>query len=303
MWRRGLVTLLSVSSVGLGIAVAVVALRQPTPRETADKPRPLLGVYLPTWGTVKLRDLPSAYNLVYAAFALGDGTQGGGVTYRPTPAQTPDEFAADVATAQAEGRTVLLAIGGATSGGIHVTTPAQVDAFVTSVGAIIDRYGFDGIDWDLEDLRLWNAQSVTAASRRLIARYGDSFVISVAPGPGRPEWKQWAKQMGEDLDLFGMQFYEYPATGPQRTADIERRIDEMVTTYRVDPTKLLIGAMNASGSCATCTSPPSVYRDALLRVRARHPAIRGAYVWSAAIEADGEWAFAKDVGPTVYGAP
>lgn len=304
MWRRGLVTLLSMTSVALGIALGVFALRQPRhERQPQPTPGPLLGVYLPNWGSVTLDDLPADYNLIYAAFAIGDGSGGGAVTYTPAPAQSPDAFAADVASAHRAGRTVLLAIGGADSRGIHITTPAQVDAFVASVSPIIDRYDFDGIDWDLENLRLWNAGSVTDASRRLLARFGDRFVISTVPGPGPVEWKRWAQQMGEDLDLFGMQFYEYPATGRQRIADIVRRIDEMATTYGIDPTKLMIGAMNASGSCPTCTSPPAVYRDAVARVRNTHPTLRGAFVWSAAIDREADWVFAREVGATVRGAP
>ena len=299
MWRRGLLTLMSVASVGIGIVIGVLAIRQPRPERS---PRPLLGIYLPNWSTVKLGDLPAEYNLVYAAFALGDGHGGGEVTYTPTPAESPDALAGDIATAHSAGRTVVLAIGGADSHGIHITTPAQVDAFVASVSPIIDRYGFDGIDWDLEDLHRWNAPSITDASRRLIARYGDRFVISAVPGPGPVEWKQWAQQMGDDLDLFGMQFYEYPSTGAQRIGDIRRRIDEMVTTYGVDPSKLMVGAMNASGACRTCTSPPSIYRDAIARVRSAHPTLRGAFVWSAPIDRETGWAFARDVGPVVLAA-
>jgi hypothetical protein len=304
MWRRGLVTLLSMTSVGLGIAIGIFALRRPAQEQRPQaQPKPLLGVYLPNWGTVTLGDLPADYNLIYAAFALGDGNGGGAVIYTPEPAQSPDALAADIASAHRAGRTVLLAIGGADSRAIHITTPSQVDAFVASVSRIIDRYDFDGIDWDLENLRLWNARSVTDASRRLLARYGDEFLISTVPGPGPVEWKRWARQMGDDLDLFGMQFYEYPATARQRIADIERRIDEMVTVYGIDPTKLMIGAMNASGSCPTCTSRPSVYRDAIVRARATHPTLRGAFVWSAAIDREADWVFARQVGPTVLSVP
>lgn len=287
-------------------AVSTFAMMRPgadstSPPAPAATPVRRLGAYLPTWGTVALHDVPPVYNLVFAAFGVGDRTGGGAVRFDPRPAQEPAAFAADVVAAHSTGRQVVLSIGGAESGPLHVTTPAQVNAFVSSVEVIVDRYGFDGIDWDLEDVGLWSADAVTAASRALLARYGETFIISVAPGPGNVAWKQWARQMGADLDLFGMQFYEFPAGRVQRIAAIETRIREMVDVYGVEPSKLMIGAMTVGGWCPTCSSPAGVYRDAFVRVQARYPAIAGAYVWSAQLDSDAGWPFATAMRTIVRG--
>ena len=290
--------------VALGGLAAVWATRGDAPKPPrAQLPTKLVGVYLPTWGDVALHDLPDTYNLIFAAFAVGDGNGGGRVSYSPDRSQDAASLRTDIAAAQSAGRTVLISVGGAENNNLHVTTPQQVDELVTSVSALVDQYGFDGMDWDIEDTSRWNAESALAASRALIRRYGSRFVIATAPSPGVAEWKDWARQMGPDLDLYGMQFYEFPATDSERIEAIDTRIREMVTDYGLDPAQLVIGGMNAESGCPTCDSPPSVYRDAFDQLEAAYPTLRGAYVWSATIDRDAGWPFAEVVGTRVRQTP
>jgi len=58
-------------------------------------------------------------------------------------------FTSQMQTLQSQGRKVLISIGGATTS-IDLTTTANRDAFISSMGNIIDTYGFDGIDIDIE---------------------------------------------------------------------------------------------------------------------------------------------------------
>jgi chitinase len=301
---RPLVLFGALALVAVGGVAAFWASRDDGPPPPgAALPAKLVGVYLPTWGSVAVHDLPDAYNLIFAAFAVGDGTGGGRVTYSPDASQDAASLRADVAAAHTASRTVLISVGGANNNNLHVTTPQQVDELVASVSALVDEYGFDGMDWDIEDTSRWNAESALAASRALIRRYGSRFVIATAPSPGVVEWKDWARQMGPDLDLFGMQFYEFPATDAERIEVIDTRIREMVTDYGLDPSQLIIGGMNAESGCTTCDSPPEVYRDAFDQLEAAYPTLRGAYVWSATIDQDAGWPFAEVVGRRVRPTP
>lgn len=297
------VVISSVALVAIGGLGAVWASRDDARGPRRAIPAKLLGVYLPAWGDVALHELPDAYNLVFAAFAVGDGNGGGRVTFSPDRSQDAASLRTDIAAAQAAGRTVLLSVGGADNNDLHVTTPQQADELVTSVSGLVDEYGFDGMDWDIEDTSRWNAESALAASRALIRRYGSTFVIATAPSPGVGEWKDWARQMGPDLDLFGMQFYEFPATDTERIEVIDTRIHEMITDYGLDPAQLMIGGMTAEAGCLTCDSPARVYRDAFAQLQAQFPTLRGAYVWSATIDHDAGWPFATAVGTGVRQTP
>jgi chitinase len=75
-----------------------------------------------------------------------------GTTYEMTfsPAETaPATFIADVAALQAQGKKVLISIGGANAT-VHLDSDIERDIFVSSMLDILDTYGFDGIDIDLE---------------------------------------------------------------------------------------------------------------------------------------------------------
>lgn len=59
-------------------------------------------------------------------------------------------FIAKVQAQQMQGKKVLISVGGATAS-IDLTTTANKNAFVSSMTSIINTYGFDGIDIDIEN--------------------------------------------------------------------------------------------------------------------------------------------------------
>jgi chitinase len=89
---------------------------------------------------------------------------------------------------------VLLSIGGQ-NGQVQLTTTAARDRFVSSVSAIIDKYGLDGVDIDFEghslslntgDTDFKNPTTpvivnLISALRSLKTRYGAGFVLTMAP--------------------------------------------------------------------------------------------------------------------------
>lgn len=60
------------------------------------------------------------------------------------------QFIADIQTLHSQNKKVLLSIGGA-NGQVALNTAQDVTNFVQSVSGIIQQYGFDGIDIDIED--------------------------------------------------------------------------------------------------------------------------------------------------------
>ncbi len=88
------------------------------------------------------------YTVIEVSFAV----PAAGSTYDMVfaPAETaPATFIADVAALQAQGKKVLISIGGANAT-VHLDSDAERDIFVSSMLGILDTYGFDGIDIDLE---------------------------------------------------------------------------------------------------------------------------------------------------------
>lgn len=96
---------------------------------------------------IRLRDIDSRYNVIEVAF----GTTGSDLaTVNFTPeGTTVAEFKADIAALQAQGKKVLLSLGGET-GTIVLATAANKQSFVNSMKNLLDTYNFDGFDIDIE---------------------------------------------------------------------------------------------------------------------------------------------------------
>jgi len=60
------------------------------------------------------------------------------------------QFIADVATLQSNGKKVILSIGGA-NGNVALNTSQDVTNFVNSVSGLIQKFGFNGVDIDIEN--------------------------------------------------------------------------------------------------------------------------------------------------------
>ena len=97
---------------------------------------------------LELSEADPRYTVIEVSFAVPLP----GTTYDMdfAPAETaPATFIADVASLQSQGKKVLISIGGANAT-VHLDSDAERDQFVSSMLGILDTYGFDGIDIDLE---------------------------------------------------------------------------------------------------------------------------------------------------------
>jgi chitinase len=151
-------------------------------------------------GYLRLADVPAEWDVINLAFGEPTSPTSGEIRFSLCPpsecpgVESEAELAAAIQAKQAEGKQVLLSIGGQ-NGQVQLTTAAARDAFVSSVSAIIDRYGLDGLDIDFEghslsldpgdtDFRNPTTPVVVhliSALQTLTDRYGDDFVLTMAP--------------------------------------------------------------------------------------------------------------------------
>lgn len=282
-----------------------VASSAPAPAAIPDK---VIEVY---WQMFHGPDLPTVQanspdaNVFAAAFALGDGTGGGGVTFSVAGLgsgyNSDEDFHRDLAASQATGDLWLLSIGGGTDTGIHVLNEAQAQQMVDCLIPIIDHFGFNGVDWDLEGgPGQWTPQALTSASLKLKAHYGDDFVITAAPRQYEEDWRTWARLMGDDLAWLGYQFYDFPETRDQAALNtiINDRINADTSGAQpIAADKIVIGTI-------TDTTYPlgwqhlSGYQDIIAGILKNYPDLRGAFCWEASSDQNEGWTFARGMKTT-----
>jgi chitinase len=151
-------------------------------------------------GYIRMADVPSAWNIIDLSFGEPTSVTSGDIRFNRCPVsecpnvESDADFIAAIRAKQAAGTKVLISIGGA-NGQVQLTTTAARDMFVSSVSAIIDRYGLDGLDIDFEGHSLYLNSgdndfrnpttpvivNLISALKTLKAKYGAKFVLTMAP--------------------------------------------------------------------------------------------------------------------------
>lgn len=133
-------------------------------------------------GLIQLANVDSTWDVIVIAFA--DDAGNGNVKFTLDPALNKAQFIADVAAKRAQGKKVVLSFGGQ-NGTVTLNNATNVANFVSSTNAILNEYGFDGIDIDLESGAgvSWGApvigNLVTAVKQLKATR--PSLYLSMAP--------------------------------------------------------------------------------------------------------------------------
>ncbi|MFI0412364.1 chitinase [Actinomadura sp. 3N508] len=151
-------------------------------------------------GYVRMADIPDAWDIIDLAFGEPTSVTSGDIRFNRCPVsecpnvESDEEFIAAIRAKQAQGKKVLISIGGQ-NGQVQLTTTGARDAFVRSVSAIIDKWGLDGLDVDFEGHSLYLNSGDTdfrnpktpvivnliSALKTLKAKYGEKFVLTMAP--------------------------------------------------------------------------------------------------------------------------
>ncbi len=157
-------------------------------------PKHILVGYWHNWDAspaafIPLHEVSSHFDVINIAFATC--SENGKVLFAPH-ADTK-QFEMDILSPQSLGKKVLLSVGGAT-GSLAIDNIAVQDNFSESIIKIVQQYGFDGIDINLEgkvvldrgDADFKNPTSASiryliAALREIKSNFGPEFMLSLTP--------------------------------------------------------------------------------------------------------------------------
>ncbi|WP_390881324.1 chitinase [Bacillus bingmayongensis] len=142
-------------------------------------------------GIIKLKDVSPKWDVINVSFGE-TGSDRSTVEFTPIYG-TDTEFKNDIAYLKSKGKKVVLSIGGQ-NGVVLLPDNNAKQRFVDSLQYLIDKYGFDGIDIDLESGITLNAgdndfknpktlqiTNLISAIRTISEHYGPDFLLSMAP--------------------------------------------------------------------------------------------------------------------------
>lgn len=142
---------------------------------------------------IPLNQISPAWDIIDIAFADNDLNSNGTVHFNlfekdirsNCPPIDPVQFKQDIQALQAQGKVFVLSLGGA-EGTITLNTDSDEANFVASLTAIIQEWGFDGLDIDLESgSNLMHGTQIQArlprALKKIEQNIGGNMVLTMAP--------------------------------------------------------------------------------------------------------------------------
>ncbi|AVT41374.1 chitinase [Plantactinospora sp. BB1] len=279
---------------------------------------------------LRLRDVPAEYDLIAVAFAEATSTPGA-VTFGIDPGlsasvggYTNADFTADVRTVKARGKKVILSVGGET-GRVAVNDAASATNFSNSVYSLIQQYGFDGVDIDLENGL--NPTYMAQALRSLRSRVGSGLIITMAPqtidmqSPSVSYFKL-ALDIRDILTVVHTQFYnsgsmlgcDQSFAYSQGTVNFMTALACLQLEAGLRPDQVALGLPAGPGAAGGGIVAPSLVNQALdclargtscgsFRPPRTYPGIRGAMTWSINWDVANGNSFARTVRPHLNTLP
>ncbi|MFE7957826.1 chitinase [Streptomyces sp. NPDC057413] len=274
----------------------------------------------------KLSDVPSAYDIIAVAFADATTTPGA-VSFTLDSAglggYTVDQFKADIRAKQAAGKKVIVSVGGQ-NGTVSINDSASATNFANSVYALMQTYGFDGVDIDLENGL--NATYMTQALRALAAKAGPSLILTMAPqtidmqSPSAGYF-QTALNVKDILTVVNMQYYNSGSmlgcdgkVYSQGTVDFLTALACIQLQNGLAPSQVGLGLPASTRAAGGGYVAPSVVNAALdcltkltgcgtFKPSKTYPDLRGAMTWSTNWDATAGNAWSTSVGAHVHALP
>jgi chitinase len=275
-----------------------------------------------------LAQVPSSYNLVAVAFGTATSTPGQvAFSIDPTLASdlggyTQQQFINDIATLHSRGQKVVLSVGGQ-NGTISVDDSASASEFASSVYSLIQQYGFDGVDIDLE-----NGVDPTYMAQALEQLSSDDpgLIITLAPQTidmqsTGDDYFQLALNIKSILTMVNIQFYNSGTmlgcdgnVYSEATENFLTALTCIETEGGLSPSQIGLGLPASSSAAGSGYTSPSVVDDALDCLAtgsscgsfvppSTYPDIRGAMTWSINWDASNGYNFADTVGPYLSTLP
>ncbi|MDR7274702.1 chitinase [Catenuloplanes atrovinosus] len=273
---------------------------------------------------LRLRDTPAQYDLVAVSFAEATSTPGA-VTFGVDPqlstalgGYSDADFRADVRALQARGTRVILSVGGE-AGRVSVADAASATRFSDTMFSIMQSYGFDGVDIDLENGL--NPTYMAQALRSLRSRIGANMIITMAPQTidmqsTAGSYFALALAIKDILTVVHTQFYnsgsmlgcDQMAAYGQGTINFLTALACIQLENGLRPDQVALGLPAGPGAASGGVMSPSVVNAALdclaratncgsFRPPRTYPGIRGAMTWSINWDVTNGNGFANTVGP------
>ncbi|MGV9920657.1 chitinase [Streptomyces cellulosae] len=274
----------------------------------------------------KISDVPAQYDIIAVAFADATGTPGA-VTFNLDSAglngYTVDQFKADVRAKQAAGKKVIISVGGE-RGTVAVNDSASAANFANSVYALMQEYGFDGVDIDLENGL--DATYMTQALRSLSAKAGPSMILTMAPQTidmqsTSNSYFRTALNVKDILTVVNMQYYNSGSmlgcdgkVYSQGSVDFLTALACIQLEGGLDASQVGLGVPASTRGAGSGYVAPSVVNAALdcltrgtncgsFKPSKTYPGLRGAMTWSTNWDATAGNAWSNAVGPHVHALP
>ncbi|MEY9936118.1 chitinase [Streptacidiphilus sp. MAP5-3] len=277
-----------------------------------------------------IADVNPEYNLIAVAFANADSAGDGGITFALDPTlqsklggYTDAQFKADIAAKQAAGDKVILSVGGQ-NGTISITSAAQATAFADSAYSIIQQYGFNGVDIDLENGL--NPTYMSSALHQLAAKVGSGFILTMAPQTidvlnSSSDYLATALQVKDILTIMNTQYYNSGSMNgcdggvySEGSVDFITSLACTAIQAGLSPNQVGIGVPASSSAAGSGYVAPSVVENALnclakgtgcgtFKPSTTWPTIGGVMTWSTAWDASNGNQFATNEGAFVHAMP
>ncbi|MEU7705553.1 chitinase [Streptomyces nodosus] len=274
----------------------------------------------------KLSDVPAQYDIVAVAFADATSTPGA-VSFTLDSAglggYTADQFKADIKAKQAAGKKVIVSVGGET-GTVAVNSADSAANFANSVYSLMQSYGFDGVDIDLENGL--NATYMTQALRQLSAKAGPSLILTMAPQTLDMQstsngYFQTALNVKDILTVVNTQYYNSGSmlgcdgkVYSQGSVDFLTALACIQLESGLAPSQVGLGVPASTRAAGSGYVSPAVVNNALdcltktvncgsFKPSKTYPGLRGAMTWSTNWDAASGNAWSGSVGPHVHALP
>ncbi|WP_329557571.1 chitinase [Streptomyces sp. NBC_00696] len=274
----------------------------------------------------KLSAVSSQYDIIAVAFADATTTPGA-VSFTLDSAglggYTVDQFKADIAAKHAAGKKVVISIGGQ-NGTISVSDSASAANFANSVYSLMQTYGFDGVDIDLENGI--NATYMTQALRSLSSKAGSSLIITMAPQTIDMQstsnaYFQTALNIKDILTVVNMQYYNSGTmlgcdgkVYGQGTVDFLTALACIQLQGGLAPSQVGLGLPASTSAAGSGYVSPSIVNNALdcltagtncgtFKPSKTYPDLRGAMTWSTNWDAAAGSSWSNSVGAHVHALP
>ncbi|MGV9450836.1 chitinase [Streptomyces sp. NPDC003635] len=274
----------------------------------------------------RISDVQAQYDIIAVAFADATGTPGA-VTFNLDSAglggYTVDQFKADIRAKQAAGKKVIISVGGE-RGTVSVNDSASATNFANSVYALMQEYGFDGVDIDLENGL--NATYMTQALRSLSGKAGPSMILTMAPQTidmqsTSNSYFQTALNVKDILTVVNMQYYNSGSmlgcdgkVYSQGSVDFLTALACIQLEGGLAPSQVGLGLPASTRGAGSGYVSPTVVNNALdclakgtncgtFKPSRTYPDLRGAMTWSTNWDATAGNAWSNAVGPHVHALP